>query len=102
MLVLGMVFGTFRLVTMPTIEIIRNLSIIVLLFLPYFRIGHFKLLVGNPGIPDGHIEPDTISGMDPNLYEDICQGTRDKERSKSLNEYEIGGKEIHLFNITGI
>ena len=80
----------------------HNLSITVLLFLPYFRIGHLKLLVGNPGIPDGHIEPDTIAGMDPNQYEDICQGTRDKERSKSLNEYEIGGKEIHLFNITGI
>ena len=58
--------------------------------------------MGNPGIPDGHIEPDTIAGMDPDLYEDICQGTRDKERSKSVNEYEIGGREIHLFNITGI
>ena len=93
----------FRLVAIPKIKIInRNLSITLLLFLPYFRIGHLKLLVGNPGNPDGHIEPDTIAGMDANLYEDICQGTRDKERSKSLNEYEIGGREIHLFNITGI
>ena len=60
-----------------------------------------KLLVGNPGKIDGHIPPDKIPGIHPDLYDDVCVVTRNKDRSKPYNAYTIGGMEIHLFNITG-
>ena len=60
-----------------------------------------KLLVGNPGKIDGHIPPDKIPGINPDLYDDVCVATRDTDRSKPCNNYTIGGMEIHLFNITG-
>jgi hypothetical protein len=58
-------------------------------------------LVGNPGKIDGHIPPDKVPGIHPDIYDSICEATTDEERSKHCNKYEIDGKEIHLFNITG-
>ena len=58
-------------------------------------------MVGNPGKIDGHIRPDKVPGIHPNTYDSICEATKDEERSKHCNQYEIDGIEIHLFNITG-
>ena len=65
------------------------------------RIGHLKLLVGNPGKIDGHIPPDKVTNIDGETYDNICEMNKYGGRYKDCNIYEIEGKEIHLFNITG-
>ena len=58
-----------------------------------------KLIVGEPGKPDGHIPPARLGNK---LYDTSCKGAKNEENCRRNNLYKIDGLEINLFNITGI
>ena len=62
------------------------------------RVGHMKLIVGEPGKPDGHIPPERITSE---LYDHSCKDALREENCKRDKVYKIDGLEINLFNITG-
>ena len=64
--------------------------------------GDLKLIVGHPGMPDGHIRPDEVSrdeNINGNENNQVEQEEKDK---KHLDVETITSNRIYLFNITGI
>ena len=57
-----------------------------------------KLIVGEPGKPDGHIPPESL---DIEKYDNPCNDAMREESCRSNKVYKIDGLEINLFNITG-
>ena len=57
-----------------------------------------KLLVGDPGKPDGWIPPDAIYNA---MHDNSCKTTTTGKSCGRNNIYKIDGVEINLFNITG-
>ena len=59
--------------------------------------GDLKLIVGHPGLPDGHIRPEEVSrGNESNQIEP------EEKDGKHLDVETINSNRIYLFNISGI
>ena len=58
--------------------------------------GDMKLIVGHPGMPDGHIKPDEET-------KDKHVSTRelDLKEQNVINGKEFDSKKMYLYNITG-
>ena len=62
-----------------------------------FRMGDMKLIVGHPGVPDGHIKPDEMmSHLGKRNEESNEYGLKTAEFNKAFD------KKTYLFNITGL
>ena len=54
-----------------------------------------KLIVGHPGMPDGHIKPDEI------MRHNEKRSAKSNENGIRVDFKEASDKKIYLFNITG-
>ena len=58
--------------------------------------GDMKLIVGHPGMPDGHIKPD-----DEIKDEHLLTSGVDLKEQNVMDGKEFDNKKIYLYNITG-
>ena len=58
--------------------------------------GDMKLIVGHPGMPDGHIKPD-----EEIKYEHVSTREADLKEQNVMNGKELYTKKIYLYNISG-
>ena len=58
--------------------------------------GDMKLIVGHPGMPDGHIKPD-----EEIKDEHVSTKGVDLEEQNLFDGKECDNKKIYLYNITG-
>ena len=68
------------------------------MFINVNRVGEMKLILGDPGKPDGWIPPD---GNKNKLNAQLCNQFTNGESCKERTIYKIDGLEVNLFNITG-